>query len=63
MLNPKNLQPGQEQHEYFSPFHRPQMRCCQYDYRHHTGELFSCVRKSLEDCRAARDNWLKEKAQ
>nr|WP_092364122.1 DUF3873 family protein [Enterocloster lavalensis] len=29
----------------------------QYDYRAEDGELFSCVRQSLEECRAARDRW------
>ena len=31
----------------------------QYDYRHTNGELFTCVRATLEECRVARDNWLK----
>lgn len=30
----------------------------QYDYRTPDGELFSCVAKTLEDCRAKRDAWL-----
>lgn len=30
----------------------------QYDYRHTDGELFSCVRPTLDACRAARDAWL-----
>ena len=34
----------------------------QYDYRHPTdGELFSCVKPTLDECRAARDKWLTEK--
>lgn len=33
----------------------------QYDYRHTDGELFSCVKTSLEACRAARDLWLSKK--
>lgn len=33
----------------------------QYDYRHTDGELFSCVRYTLEDCREAKDKWLKGK--
>ena len=32
----------------------------QYDYRHTDGELFSCVKPTLDECRAARDKWLKE---
>lgn len=30
----------------------------QYDYRTEQGELFSCVAKTLEECRRRRDNWL-----
>ena len=34
----------------------------QYDYRHPTdGELFSCVKPTLDECRAARDKWLTAK--
>jgi hypothetical protein len=33
----------------------------QYDYRTPDGELFSCVAKSLDDARARRDEWLKER--
>ena len=33
----------------------------QYDYRHLDGELFSCVKPTLEACRAARDAWLDKK--
>ena len=34
----------------------------QYDYRHETtGELFSTVAKSLEQCRKERDEWLIKK--
>jgi hypothetical protein len=33
-------------------------RYFQYDYRHYDGELFSCVKKTLEACRAARDEWI-----
>lgn len=31
------------------------------DYRHTDGELFSCVKPTLQDCRAARDTWLERK--
>jgi len=34
-------------------------RFCQYDYRGMDGELFSCVKPTLEACRAARDEWMK----
>ena len=33
----------------------------QYDYRHTNGELFSCVKPTLDECRAERDNWLTAK--
>ena len=33
----------------------------QYDYRHTDGELFACVKPSLDECRAARDKWLNAK--
>ena len=33
----------------------------QYDYRHMDGELFSCVKPTLDECRAARDKWLNAK--
>lgn len=57
MLNPKNLLPGEEQHEYYKD--RVKRKCrCQYDYRAADGELFSCIRLNLEACHAARDEWL-----
>ena len=33
-------------------------KCVQYDYRTSEGKLFSCVKKSLDACRSARDEWL-----
>ena len=34
----------------------------QYDYRHPIdGELFSCVKPTLDECRTARDKWLTAK--
>ena len=34
----------------------------QYDYRDTlSGELFSCVKPTLEECRRLRDEWIKEK--
>ena len=51
--------PGQEQYETFtSHLGRKPQRMVQYDYRHTDGRLFSCVRRTLGDCRAARDAWL-----
>lgn len=32
----------------------------QYDYRHTDGELFTCIGKSLDECRQKRDVWLSE---
>ncbi len=60
MLNPKNLGAGQEQYE---KFRSSIMRktAVQYDYRHTDGELFSCVKPTLEACRQAKENWLRKK--
>lgn len=56
MLSPRSLQNGCEQYEeYRDSILRRKM--VQYDYRAEGGELFSCVRRSLEACRAARDQW------
>ncbi|MCS2634004.1 DUF3873 domain-containing protein [Bacteroides uniformis] len=33
----------------------------QYDYRHTDEELFSCVKPTLDECRAAQDKWLTAK--
>ncbi len=30
----------------------------QYDYRHTNGKLFSCIKKTLQACRVARDEWI-----
>ena len=60
MLNPRAIGPGQEQHEmYTSNFTKRKM--CQYDYRDADGELFSCVKQTLADCQADRDEWLTAK--
>lgn len=32
----------------------------QYDYRHTDDKLFSCIGKSLDECRQKRDVWLTE---
>jgi hypothetical protein len=48
---------GQEQYEKFrSSANRKNY--VSYDYRHTNGKLFSCVRPTLEACRAERDKWL-----
>ena len=51
--------PGKEQYETFT--HRGETYF-QYDYRHaDDGELFSCVKPTLNECREKRDEWLKSK--
>lgn len=56
--------PGQEQYEfYYSGFGRKRRKRCQYDYRDMDGELFSCVRATLEECRKERDAWLQKREQ
>ena len=62
-LNPQNLAPGQEQYEIFTAAGRAGKsgpRRCQYDYRHHNGELFSCITASLRQARTERDDWLRK---
>jgi len=49
--------PGSERHAVFS--WRDQKHF-QYDFRTLDGNLFSCVGKSLSECRQKRDKWLKE---
>jgi hypothetical protein len=49
---------GQEQWEAFTAGGN---KYIQYDYRHTDGELFSCIRKTIDICRAKRDEWLKAK--
>ena len=61
MLDPKNLVPGQEQYERFNSHIRKNPWRYQYDYRHPGGELFSCIKKTLAECRVARDEWLRKK--
>jgi hypothetical protein len=55
--------PGQEQYETFN--HKvggKSKKYVQYDYRHTDGELFSCIKPTLDACRDARDAWLDKKA-
>lgn len=53
---------GTELYENFTlDFGRKKRRLVQYDYCHTDGELFSCVKPTLEECRAARDKWLTDK--
>lgn len=47
---------GTEKYESFlSGYGRKRRTLVQYDYRHTDGELFSCVKPTLEECRTARD--------
>ena len=55
VLVPGKLKPGHEQHEEFTSNKK---RYVQYGYRHVDGELFSCVKPTLEECQTARDKWL-----
>ena len=60
-LNPQHLANGKEQYEkYYSSVLRKYL--VQYDYRHTNGELFSCVKSTLDACRAARDQWLAKRS-
>ena len=53
---------GQEQYEKFTrKVGRQRKTYCSYDYRHTDGQLFSCVKPTLEACRAACDEWLANK--
>lgn len=53
---------GTEKYESFqSGFGRRKRTLVQYDYRHTDGELFSCVKPTLDECRTARDKWLTAK--
>ena len=59
MLCPKNLQPLNEQFEEYKDYRGRNL--CQYDYRAADGKLFSCVKKTYEECVNAKDEWLKER--
>ena len=53
---------GTEKYEKFqSGIGRRKRTLVQYDYRHTDGELFSCVKPTLDECRQKRDEWLKGK--
>ena len=52
---------GEERYEtYYTKLFRKKVKRVQYDYRHTNGELFSCVKPTLEACRKERDEWLKK---
>jgi hypothetical protein len=44
--------------EQYQNFHYRGTIFVQYDYRMHSGKLFSCVAPTLEKCREKRDAWL-----
>ena len=53
--------PGEEKFLKYHPVAFKGRIFYQYDYRHTDGELFSCVKPTLDECRAARDKWLTAK--
>ena len=53
--------PGEEKFVKYRPVAFKGRIFYQYDYRHTDGELFSCVKPTLDECRAARDKWLNAK--
>lgn len=53
---------GTEKYERFQlGIGRRRRTLVQYDYRHTDMELFSCVKPTLDECRAERDKWLMAK--
>ena len=53
---------GTEKYERFQAgIGRRKRTLVQYDYRHTDGELFSCVKPTLDECRMERDKWLTAK--
>ena len=53
---------GTEKYESFQmSMGRKGRTCGQCDYRHTDGELFSCVKPTLDECRRLRDEWIKAK--
>ena len=53
--------PGEEKFVKYRPVAFKGRIFYQHDYRHTDGELFSCVKPTLDECRAARDKWLTAK--
>ena len=58
-LDPSNLGNGQEQYKKFQS-RASKKWFVQYDYRASDGDLFSCVRPTVTECREARDAWLEK---
>lgn len=53
---------GTEKYESFQmSIGRKRRTFVQYDYRHTDGELFACVKPTLDECRTARNKWLNAK--
>jgi hypothetical protein len=47
---------GQEQYEFFNQKIGQRTKVfCAYDYRHTDGELFSCVKPTLDACKVAKN--------
>ncbi len=62
LASPTPLAAGEERFEQYTSRMTPKpIKRVQYDYRDLDGELFSCVKSTLKDCRAARDTWLEKK--
>jgi hypothetical protein len=59
MLDSRIIKNGEEQYEPFIATNKKMY--IQYDYRNKKGELFSTVKKSLEECREARNYWIEKK--
>lgn len=60
MLKASECLPGKEQYESFLRrvgVGYSKKRFVQYDYRAPDGVLFSCVRRTLAECRKERDLW------
>jgi hypothetical protein len=52
---------GEEKYTTFHPTHRSNQLYYQFDYRDKSGELYSTVAPTLEQCRAKRDKWVQKK--
>jgi hypothetical protein len=59
VLDSRSIKSNEEQYaEYLDIDNK---KFVQYDYRNSDGEFFSCVKKSVEECRIARDRWIEKK--
>ena len=53
-------QKGTENYEtFYTTIRRKRTKLIQYDYRNEDGELFTCVKPTLTECRKARDEHFK----